>query len=86
MLDFTFDEYKKFVSEYDLEYTHKLTGVPKNQLEALAQAYADPKTNVTSFWTMGVNQHTRGVWLNQMLHSLHLLTGKISNQVTTHSL
>ena len=29
MLDFTFDEYKKFVSEYDLEYTHKLTGVPK---------------------------------------------------------
>lgn len=78
MLDFTFDEYKKFVSEYDLEYTHKLTGVPKNQLEALAQAYADPKTNVTSFWTMGVNQHTRGVWLNQMLHSLHLLTGKIS--------
>lgn len=78
MLDFTFDEYKKFVADYDLESVSKQSGVDKDALEALAKAYADPKTNVVSCWTMGVNQHIRGVWVNQQIHSLHLLTGKIS--------
>ncbi len=31
-----------------------------------------------SLWTMGFNQHVRGVWVNQMVYNLHLLTGKIS--------
>jgi nitrate reductase NapA len=31
-----------------------------------------------SFWTMGFNQHTRGVWANNMVYNIHLLTGKIS--------
>ncbi|MFL6570305.1 MAG: nitrate reductase catalytic subunit NapA, partial [Burkholderiales bacterium] len=74
----TFDEYAKFVSTYDLEYTAKLTGVPKTRLLALAELYADPKVKVMSFWTMGFNQHTRGVWCNNLVYNLHLLTGKIS--------
>ena len=45
---------------------------------ALAELYADPKIKVMSFWTMGFNQHTRGVWCNNMVYNLHLLTGKIS--------
>jgi nitrate reductase (cytochrome) len=73
-----FDVFAKFVSRYDLDYTSKLSGVPKNRLEALAELYADPKTKVMSFWTMGFNQHTRGVWCNNMVYNLHLLTGKIS--------
>jgi nitrate reductase NapA len=73
-----FDEFAKFVSTYDLEYTAKLTGVPANRLEALAELYADPKVKVMSFWTMGFNQHTRGVWANNMIYNIHLLTGKIS--------
>ena len=44
----------------------------------LAELYADPKTKVMSFWTMGFNQHTRGVWCNNLVYNLHLLTGKIS--------
>ena len=74
----TFDEFAKFVSTYDLEYTAKLSGVPKNRLEALAELYPDPTIKVMSFWTMGFNQHTRGVWCNNMVYNLHLLTGKIS--------
>ncbi len=74
----TFDEYAKFVSKYDLDYTAGLTGVPKNRLKALAELYADPKTKVTSFWTMGFNQHTRGTWANNLIYNIHLLTGKIS--------
>ena len=74
----TFDEFKQFVSTYTLDYTAQLTGLPKDKLEALAKVYADPKTKVTSYWTMGFNQHTRGTWVNNMIYNVHLLVGKIS--------
>ncbi|WIM04599.1 MAG: nitrate reductase catalytic subunit NapA [Candidatus Nitricoxidivorans perseverans] len=74
----TFDEFKAFVSEYTLDKAHEISGVPKDKLEALAKIYADPKTKVTSFWTMGFNQHTRGTWVNNMIYNVHLLVGKIS--------
>jgi nitrate reductase NapA len=74
----TFDEYKKFVSEYTAEKVSKLSGVPVKELNALAELYADPKVKVVSFWTMGFNQHTRGTWANNLVYNIHLLTGKIS--------
>ena len=74
----SFDEYKKSVAKYDLEYTSSLSGVPKENLLELAKLYADPKKKVTSFWTMGFNQHTRGVWVNGLVYNIHLLMGKIS--------
>ena len=55
-----------------------MSGVPVNRLRELAELYADPKTKVVSFWTMGFNQHTRGVWCNNLVYNIHLLTGKIS--------
>lgn len=76
--DISFEEFAKFVSSYTLEYAEKMSGVPKANLEKLAKIYADPKMKVTSFWTMGFNQHTRGVWTNNLLYNIHLLTGKIS--------
>ncbi len=74
----SFDDYKKFVSEYTAESVSKLTGVSVKDLKALAELYADPKIKVTSFWTMGFNQHTRGTWVNNLVYNIHLLTGKIS--------
>jgi nitrate reductase NapA len=74
----TFDEFKKFVSEYTLEKTAKLSGVPADRLKRMAELYADPKKKIVSFWTMGFNQHTRGTWVNNMIYNVHLLTGKIS--------
>ncbi len=74
----SFEEYKKSVAKYDLEYTSKLSGVPEEKLLKLAKVYADPKKKVTSFWTMGFNQHTRGVWVNGLVYNIHLLMGKIS--------
>ncbi len=74
----TFDEYAKYVSKYDAAYVTRLSGVPKAQLDKLVELYADPKVRVMSFWTMGFNQHTRGVWCNNLVYNLHLLTGKIS--------
>lgn len=74
----SFEEYKAFVADYTLEKTVAISGVPADQLEALAKLYADPKKKVISYWTMGFNQHTRGVWANNLVYNIHLLTGKIS--------
>ncbi|AEY01968.1 nitrate reductase catalytic subunit [Oceanimonas sp. GK1] len=74
----SFEEFAEFVADYDVETVAKLSGVPADKLEALAQAYADPYIKVVSFWTMGFNQHTRGTWANNMVYNIHLLTGKIS--------
>jgi nitrate reductase NapA len=74
----TFDEYRQFVSRYDAAHVSELSGVPTAQLEALAELYADPKTRVVSYWTMGFNQHSRGTWANNLVYNIHLLTGKIS--------
>ncbi|HEX4886027.1 MAG TPA: periplasmic nitrate reductase subunit alpha [Casimicrobiaceae bacterium] len=73
-----FEQYAQFVAKYDAPYVTKLTGVPREKLDALAELYADPKVKVMSFWTMGFNQHTRGVWANHLVYNLHLLTGKIA--------
>ena len=74
----TFEEFKEFVSEYTVEKTSEMSGVKPERLIELAELYADPETRVTSFWTMGFNQHTRGVWCNNLVYNIHLLTGKIS--------
>lgn len=74
----TFDEFKDFVSEYTVEKASELSGVSEDKLLSLAKMYADPNIKVTSFWTMGVNQHTRGVWVNNLIYNVHLLTGKIA--------
>ena len=74
----TYEEYAEFVKAYDAESVSKLSGVPKEKLDQLAELYANPNIRVTSFWTMGFNQHTRGVWCNNLVYNLHLLTGKIA--------
>ncbi len=74
----SFDEYQKFVADYTVEKTAALSGVPEKDLLALAELYADPACKVTSFWTMGFNQHTRGTWANNLIYNIHLLTGKIA--------
>jgi nitrate reductase NapA len=74
----SFEEYAKSVAPYTFEYTAKLSGVPAEKLEKLAKVFADPKLNVVSYWTMGMNQHTRGSWMNGLVYNIHLLTGKIS--------
>ncbi|MGK4359324.1 nitrate reductase catalytic subunit NapA [Ectopseudomonas chengduensis] len=76
--DMSFEQFAAFVKPYTLERTAKESGVAAERLKALAELYADPKRKVMSFWTMGFNQHTRGVWANNLIYNLHLLTGKIS--------
>ena len=80
----SFDEFKKGLEPYTLEFTAELAkGDPdediedfKTKLQLLADYYADPDRQVVSFWTMGFNQHTRGTWVNEQAYMVHLLTGK----------
>jgi nitrate reductase NapA len=74
----SFEEYRKELEPYTAEYVSKLSGVPVESLERLAKVYADPNRKVVSYWTMGFNQHVRGVWVNGLVYNVHLLTGKIS--------
>ncbi|MBD1573339.1 periplasmic nitrate reductase subunit alpha [Vibrio sp. S17_S38] len=78
MSDISFEQYKKSVAPYTLEKAAEMSGVLPEDLIAMAKQYADPKTKVMSLWTMGMNQHTRGVWMQSLVYNLHLLTGKIS--------
>ncbi|TKT78187.1 periplasmic nitrate reductase subunit alpha [Aquamicrobium sp. LC103] len=73
-----FEAFKTMVSDYTLKMVSELSGVEPEFLEELAELYANPDIKVMSLWTMGFNQHVRGVWANQMVYNLHLLTGKIS--------
>ena len=74
-----FEDFAKFVT--DLHAGQHRASSPECRRagsKALAELYADPKTKVMSFWTMGFNQHVRGVWANHMIYNIHLLTGKIA--------
>ena len=74
----SFDDYKKFLEKYTPEYASKISGVPAAAIRQLADYYADPSKKVVSLWCMGMNQHTRGTWINNLVYNIHLLTGKIS--------
>ncbi|MDF2766017.1 MAG: napA, partial [Rhodospirillales bacterium] len=73
-----FETYRELVAEYTLDRVAELSGVEPGMLEDLAELYADPQRKVMSLWTMGFNQHVRGVWANHLVYNLHLLTGKIA--------
>ncbi len=76
--DVSFDEYRDHLAAYTPEYVEQISGVSPQVLNELADIYGDPSVKVMSLWTMGVNQHTRGTWMNNLIYNLHLLTGKIS--------
>ncbi len=74
----TFEEYAARLEPYTFEYTSELSGVSVEDLKELAGVFADPNKKVMSLWTMGVNQHNRGTWMNHNIYNIHLLSGKIA--------
>lgn len=73
----SFEELQRFLDDYAPARVAEITGVPEAQLRALAEIYADYGRGTVSLWCMGVNQHVRGTWMNNLITDLHLLTGKI---------
>ena len=73
----TFEEYRRYVADYAPDRAAELSGIPAETIKQLAQYYANPNVKVVSLWCMGMNQHVRGTWINNLVNNLHLLTGKI---------
>ncbi len=78
----TWDEYVQLLEEYTPEAAEKISGCPKDDIVKAARMFAQSKGTM-SFWCMGLNQRTRGVWVNNMMHNLHLLTGQINRPGAT---
>jgi nitrate reductase NapA len=82
--EISFDEYKKFLEPYTLDYVAEISkGNPdedinefKKKLQTLANLYIEKDRKVVSFWTMGMNQHTRGTWVNTLSYNVHFLLNK----------
>lgn len=72
----SYDDFKKFLEKYTPEYAAEKAKVKAEDIVKVAQLFGQARTAM-SMWTMGVNQRTRGVWLNNLIHNLHLLTGKL---------
>lgn len=76
--DSSLDELRSFLAEYAPDKVAAITGVPEAQIQLLAEIYGNQARNTVSLWCMGVNQHVRGTWMNNLITDLHLITGKIS--------
>ncbi len=82
--EISFEEYKRSLEPYTLDYTAKIVkGDPDESLESfkaklqqLADLYIEKGRKVVSFWTMGMNQHTRGTWDNTLAYNVHFLVNK----------
>ncbi len=72
----TLASYKAFLDKYTPEYVEEITGIPAAQVVEVSRIFAE-SANTLSLWCMGINQRTRGVWANNLLHNLHLITGQI---------
>ena len=70
-------ELEAFLGDYSPERVGELCGVPAATVEQLGALYGDAQRGTVSLWCMGVNQHTRGTWMNNLITDLHLVTGKI---------
>jgi nitrate reductase (cytochrome) len=71
----SFEEYKQRLAPYTPEYVERVSGVPAVQIELLGQLFGNPELRITSLWCMGMNQHTRGTAINNLVHGVHLLSG-----------
>ncbi len=76
--DSSYDEFVDFLALYTPEKVADICNIPSAQVKTLAELYGDKQRGTVSLWCMGVNQHVRGTWMNNLINNLHLLTGKIS--------
>jgi len=76
--DASWDDYVRFLADYTPERVEGISGLRAADIRWLASLYGNPSRRVMSLWCMGVNQHTRGTWMNNLVYNIHLLTGKIA--------
>ncbi len=71
----SFDEYRKAMAAYTPEVVAKQSGLSPKDLLLLAELFGRRDLRITSLWCMGMNQHTQGTAINNLVHAVHLLSG-----------
>ena len=69
-----FDEYKKSLEPYTLDFAQRTTGLSRELLERVAKEIAEAES-VCILWAMGVTQHCGGSDTSTSISNLLLLTG-----------
>jgi ferredoxin-nitrate reductase len=72
-----FESYRQFLRSQHLVELCGVAGIGEELLEALARRIAHAR-GFLSFYCMGLNQSIVGMWKNNSLINLHLLTGQIA--------
>ncbi len=73
-----FEEWRRVVDKYTLEYAESVTGVPGGDIARAARAYARPAFGGSCLiWGMGVTQHTNGTANAHGLLNLALVAGQL---------
>ncbi|MBI3329578.1 MAG: formate dehydrogenase subunit alpha, partial [Nitrospinae bacterium] len=76
-----YEKLRETVAPYIPEVAEKITGVPADQIRAIARAYGKAQRAII-FWGMGISQHTTGTDNARCLISLALLTGNVGRPGT----
>jgi ferredoxin-nitrate reductase len=71
-----FEDYRRFLQRQNLTELCATTGVAEARIFQVARLIGGAR-NFLSFYCMGLNQSTVGMWKNNSLINLHLLTGQI---------
>ncbi len=73
-----FAKYKSFLKDYSPEKVARICGgnITPEKIRQAARWFAKSEGTM-SIWTMGINQRKRGVWANNLIHNLHILTGQL---------
>ena len=71
---YTIEDLRKHLAQFDPETVSKITRCPAQNIRQAAEWFAKSGATV-SLWCMGLNQRSRGVWANHLVHNLHLMTG-----------
>jgi len=77
------EDYRRFLAEYTPARAAQLAGCSADDIAKAARWFGEEGRTAMSLWTMGLNQRTKGVWANNLVHNLHLLTGKIGRPGST---
>ena len=75
--DVGWDAFVAFLADYSPQRAQALSGVPVETIRWLASVYGDRARKVMTVWGTSVNQDVRGTWINNVLHNIHLLVGKV---------
>ena len=79
----SWDDYVAFLDDYTPEKAAAIAECKAEDIVTAARWFGARGKATMSMWTMGLNQRTRGVWANNLVHNLHLITGKIGQPGST---